>query len=613
MNSLSTLFTDMFDERQMLSALIPWARRSQRTHETTHLYAELQSQSGYTRYASHPTETRRVGVILAYQCTLESVLAAVQENVHDTHHWVLRLQYGEYSIWEYAPSTIRAVVIHNDPQFIVQSVRTALTDFLETPETRTDETRDAHTHTESHQHVLVDIALWCKGTLRGSQIVSGATRVQAAIEAGRRAARDPRFPPLSLDELSETRIEYTHMQEPALFVTRSEFRRNTFDTTVGYTARTEHETGWFLPATLNCFNAPSLAYYLSELQRQKLRHPEKKAAFFAFPVADYIESRDHTRILSLRGPVPHLTYAECSLTSSIEATYRYMQHAEHERGYVPFIFDPLSGSMRETDVVRQAFMAHVLAEFNVHGHDHRDTLAKQLYVQSKDVLTKHPDTLASVYLVSAAQQQGDTTYAASLISYIRAHDHDLLTSPLTTLQYVSFLLMYGTGDDTSKAEQLISEVCAQLFSKIQKKESFSLAEYADLMPLLTRMSEREKKPALRHTASRVLDFYLSQQLPDGSFPSQVGSRYAYTRGTGKILESIAASNLLSLEDESVQRCIAWLCAMQYTEETLYCVREEFQKAAYGGFRHDSHNASIWIDAAAHILKAFLLLSGEKTS
>jgi hypothetical protein len=103
-------------------------------------------------------------------------------------------------------------------------------------------------------------------------------------------------------------------------------------------------------------------------------------------------------------------------------------------------------------------------------------------------------------------------------------------------------------------------------------------------------------------------WYLSQKLPDGSFPGNTTSSYGYVRGTGKIFE------VLALHDEYTESryhdTLAWFYTMQYTPSNTFFVQENIRKEMYGGFRHDYVNSSVWIDANAHVLIGIARILGR---
>ncbi len=149
------------------------------------------------------------------------------------------------------------------------------------------------------------------------------------------------------------------------------------------------------------------------------------------------------------------------------------------------------------------------------------------------------------------------------------------------------------------AEEVLTDFDAKRSSA---RETLDLASYADLPNLLSFASAMDGKSHLNNRGGEILEWYLSTQNEDGSFPVRPNATYSYTRVTGKILEALCRRRLSDGDAEFI-KALKWLHSMQYTKEGSYFVKWELQETVLGGFRHDYHNANIWVDSTAHYLSA----------
>ncbi|MDP2837980.1 MAG: hypothetical protein Q8O53_01755, partial [Candidatus Moranbacteria bacterium] len=126
-----------------------------------------------------------------------------------------------------------------------------------------------------------------------------------------------------------------------------------------------------------------------------------------------------------------------------------------------------------------------------------------------------------------------------------------------------------------------------------------LASYPELIAVYHGLWRLTGERQWKDKALRMVVWYQSKQQKNGAFPYSPGSTFVYTRGTGKIFETLACfpeENKAMLE-----KVFAWLRTMQYTKENTFFMNQDEQTLLVGGFRHDAFNREAWIDASAHVI------------
>lgn len=160
--------------------------------------------------------------------------------------------------------------------------------------------------------------------------------------------------------------------------------------------------------------------------------------------------------------------------------------------------------------------------------------------------------------------------------------------PITMSQTTAFLNKTGMHSEISEILQIQLK---RQFKEAKKNPRTSLASWAEIAHTF-RNNDHE-------FAKEVRDWLISHQHPDGSFPDTPESNFAYTRGTGKILEVLASD--YSSHQSVIERGLNWTASMQYDKENTFFLSPEKREWMIGGFRHDAANPDAWIDAAGHFL------------
>ena len=456
----------------------------------------------------------------------------------------------------------------------------------------------------------IDVALWVDGHLRGSQIVERETIAHAIYDASVNATRDIRFKPLNTEELSGLRIEITFMSDLLLPVTSSDIRANEIWTTKGYVALAEGGAGWFVPAVFNCLAFDGLSDFLQVLTTRKLNIASKAPSYFYFNVIDWIETEKNYK--SLRGPVVenNINFKKNGDIESVIAKdiLRYLHNNIEKDGNIIFSYNPISGESSSIDWVRNAFAAWSLVLYGeVFNNENSKQIGFLQYSYLKENIGNTAPIESYLYLSYAAYLYHDETFTNFCNEYIYSHYKKNIHAPLFALQVGLFFLEERNRQQKMEdiSLRIALDVLESFMSSKRDGADFPLAMFSDLVPLLVALSKVFGSEDLQKKANDVASWYIEKQNPDGSFPSSVNSIESYSRGTIKILESLARSGLVNGEDAVIKKGIAWIYDMQYREDSMFFIPQSRRDSAFGGIRHDNHNAAIWIDSEAHTL---LLLS-----
>ncbi len=459
-----------------------------------------------------------------------------------------------------------------------------------------------------------DVALWVNGELRGSMIIENKPIVEAIKEAAVLAASDIRFKPLQFDELDATRIEITVMQNLRIPLQFDEVQKNEIYPEKGYFMRIENKNGWFVPTVFNClyFNTLNDLRKLLLTQKMNLDTTAIDNPIFIYEVCSFIESPIRTP-LALRGPI--VTQAASTINTVWEdskkialAAVLYLSKNQEPDGNIPPIISVLSGKSNQIDWIRLAHTTWALTLYGIEAKNEVSTASAlkaysyvQQYIFNHKGISNLTRCLTLVYFTNAAILLGKDEDARKGIELISNTVPSLPYEPILFSQIASCLLKYSERNPTylSQAINLTTIVQTDFNKQRVSGSKISLASYAELMLLLQTLGNTLSDTSYIEQAQEIATWYSMQQFPNGSFPSFPHSMYTYTRGTGKIFETLAA--LPQTNEWSQENTISWFKEMQYSEDNTYFVKKEVKEKIIGGFRHDDTNQDAWIDSASHFL------------
>lgn len=469
------------------------------------------------------------------------------------------------------------------------------------------------------EQATLDVAYWMKGVLRGSQIVSEKPLHEGLRESALKAAHDPRFKPLAAEELDGVRIEITLMSDARTLLSDQDIENNAIDPSRGYRLVSGHHTGWFLPEVFNVSRFRDLRELLEFLIVQKAGLPKTaldRATIETFEVDDFIESEDQSKALTLVGPITQgapatESFQEKGRKEDLEACLRnaadQLLRIQEADGNIPPVINPLTGKEHQIDWMRLPFAAHALAVYGKTIGDERYVAAAEKagkYIRENayehPFLSPYAKTLCRVYSAELLLALGRNDEAESTAQEIFQRIDAIRAEPILFLKAASLLLSFGGKSEFStKALSLFEHVYAGFHELAEKKQAIGLAYFPELITVGLQLHESTGEEKYFDIAVRTRDWYVRQQLPDGSFPDVSGGTFAYTRCAGKIFEVLA---LRPQENEaSILEAFRWIRDMQYDKENMFFIPERHRERVRGGFRHDAFNQEVWIDASAHVL------------
>lgn len=450
------------------------------------------------------------------------------------------------------------------------------------------------------------VAVWCDGVVRGSQIIETSPLVHAIITATCRAARDARFRPITAEELPTVRIEVTLLHPFRMPIGFSSDPQLPF-AEKGYVLHAPPAIrAYFLPEVFNSrvFTA------FEEFRRSLLRkaHINIKAGdrrgyeLVAFEVDDFIESSGSRSAVKLLGPVPSPHHSLSSPTLEYiemrsQLAADWLLGIQKHDGFVPLYVDPLrSRPAARFDACRAAFTGFALAEFAraVGVTRYRDGADRILSYLTEHVLAvRRTDPLTASYLarLDAALER---CAAPDLIpSLHRSDDQYRRMDTLTLLQIAATLKNASPlGQSSVEAFRSCVSIIEDRWGEIRSRHlPVTTAVWAEAVSVLSSVN-----PAL---ANEIAQCIIEHQLPSGAFSAATRSDFVYSRGTGKVFESLAVDPARYWDTLTKSAC--WLFAMQYDSESMYFIPSYMRPLAIGGFRHDYFNHECWIDAAGHVL------------
>ncbi len=463
------------------------------------------------------------------------------------------------------------------------------------------------------QPATVDVALWLKGELRGSQIVSGKTFYEAVTKAALRAVFDHRFKPIALADLAQLRIEVAYMDDLLLPLPQFSWLGTEVlsYSQLGYQLRTPRGLGWYVPAVFNILPLNTLAQIFSNLIRKiNFSGDEKDCDLWVFSTQIWIEDNSLTgATFDEQGPLLVNNLTKISPSEIAEAAVAHIHYNQETDGnLLPRLHPDKKTPTNSVDFLRLANAIYALSEYEQRT---KNEMVRRVLVTAYDYLQKYLFTYPSF---SSYEKAMTLAYALRAMQHLGKHDDKksarqelLVLLPKLSYEPILFsqisltlLTAEGVGEaECFSAYELVARVEKDFREKIRTRETVSLALYPELITLLPKVPA-SYKDANWLSADEVLGWYLRQQRVDGSFPSTTkGNRFSYVRGTAKILECLPATH-------EKERALVWqwLSTMQYNQNNSYHLPLAEQSKFIGGFRHDVFDRSAWLDAASHVLVAF---------
>jgi hypothetical protein len=422
--------------------------------------------------------------------------------------------------------------------------------------------------------------------------------------------RDRRFERLSRAELDETVLQVGILHAPTVPLSRREVEGGDayHDKAILVTDGTRH--GLFLPEIHNLRRYRRMSALVADLAREKAGVDDPAGASVEVgEVTDFVESADRTCALRLDGPVARLSdggaNASALARAAGEAACAWLAVIQGADGSLPLFVRPHTGHAEGGDPVRAALAAQGLASFGVAcGLAAAVETARRVLAwlhRIRPTWEREPSQriLTLCYLGKAAAALGDEPALHHAADEVLSN-LDAAIGPLVLANVASVLRARATAGDARAASRhasLEAELAERFLAAFAARVPMSLAEWAEVAAAFPPTSR----------ASRAVTHWLREkQMPSGAFPDTTASDFAYSRGTGKIFEVLAAdpsSRVASL------RALAWLVAMQYRPDSLFFVPAEHRGRALGGLRHDYHDPDAWIDAAGHLLIGLGRLEG----
>ncbi len=460
------------------------------------------------------------------------------------------------------------------------------------------------------EKVNVDVTLWVNGLLRGSQIIFDKTFLEGIRMATLKAANDSRFEKLKTSDLPKTTIQITVLHKLIIPLRLEEVKNNEVYPEKGYQINASGKKGYFLPAVANCIKLDNLDKFTNRLLTEKLSLVDNSQLedIFVYEVNDFIES-PQTKPLDLVGPVVERSIiSEDQLISSIiNSSLIFLKKMQGADGNVIARLNPTDGSYIKTDWTRLAYTALSLAAIYT---ETKNPLAEELVASISNFLEENllSCEILEVTRCSALLTHRETLLKLNKLEKIPSYEKYLLEKlpnftydSILYAQYAHFLLSITKQDKKylHTAEQLVLQIWLDFKDMLAKNHSFELAGFPELIPLLTGIGNDLNNDKYSSGAEEILDWYLNQQLPDGSFPGRNNKIFTYTRGTSKIFEVLV--QFPEFLEINRLKTLSWLYNMQYVEENTFYINSKYKDLVLGGFRHDVFDHSVWIDSNAHVL------------
>jgi AMMECR1 domain-containing protein len=461
-----------------------------------------------------------------------------------------------------------------------------------------------HDYARLGQRSSVAVALWTRGRLRGSVILSPAPAWRAVGQAAVSACQDTRFPRISAADLDETVLQVGLLHAPRVPLSRGEIATCDAYPDKAVFVSDGTRSGAYLPEAFNVFarRTVGLMELTESLAREKAGLPAlgPTARVEVNEVTEVIESADRSRAVRLDGPVARFgdERVRGHAQAAGQAACAWLAAIQKEDGSLPLFVRPSSGNGEGVDVVRSAMTAEALATYGVACgletvvEGARRVLAwldrsRPEWAQKRGIALP-----TAIYRGRAALSIGDDAAVEASARTVLVQLEGGDPGPLVLAHATSFLDRASALHTPAarKCESLRRELAARFARARAGDEPVSLAEWAELGAAF---------PLSSQTSREVRDWLRSGQLESGAFTESTASDFVYSRGTGKIFEVLALSPTES--PEVLDRALGWLLSMQYRPDSAFFVPHENWPRVLGGLRHDYYGPDAWIDAAGHFL------------
>jgi AMMECR1 domain-containing protein len=607
----------VFSNEKIITAhFLHWARG--RVREGAFVYIHLETQERWLhmqggRLIPCSRSNDNIQFVISSTKVVEPMRGGVKPIVLYTSIWGC-----VYEFPQHGDKCLRHGLSHEERQAALRCTRIHLTQVLANKE-RAFDSKDVQLLAPYQTSATVDVMLWMDGEMRGSIIHTGSSLLEALCDGVVRSARDGRYKPIAEDELPALRIEINILSDVQLplLVTHGSGHETLIQPQYGYMVSHQQYLGWYLPVIFNVKKFSSLSELLQSLAIQKAGIPLREyaqARFFTFPIEIFRESMSGLAVVGMRGslceqvpPVP-LPRAVAHATALMA---RWLCAMATEDGYIPRVADPYARTKSVADWGRMAFASYALGVF---GRDTNDAVcARQAaqtaaYIRSQvpllTMLSIREKIITQTYLARLAVVQDDYDCAVRDVVALETLTQSLALSVITDLQMASLYTDLSKKDVqyTLAAQMIIDRVYAAWQQKCEAGQAVSLAEHAELIPLLhtqlaTGLGVHDK---VQDRYAAVCQWYHSLQLENGAFPNTTKSDFPYTRGTSKIWEALAVDRN---NDGISLKASAYILALQYHAEALAVVPSAFAPFLYGAIMHDEVNHEAWIDSVSHVLIA----------
>lgn len=427
---------------------------------------------------------------------------------------------------------------------------------------------------------VVDVAWYVDGRARGSMVAQGSLW-ESVADAAEQLTHDRRFKPVSQEECQSAIIEMTVTTGPWITLMQSDLAVSRAYHHLMH--RVDHAgcaRGWFVPnvcllpghsTELGLVNR--LIYSKAGLTQEQTQRAVCKVATGSV----FFEDEEKPR------PIAEDRAAfEQNLCTHILSTI-------DASGFVRCRTD-LAGTYAQClDAVRTAFTWHTLNEYCTTGRadptvDEAARRISAFYDSIREDLSTADRTLGDIYMHRPEAMQ---------MSINELRTWFTTNGPFLPLQWLR-LRYFATEGQPEKADD--STLLQLLYSEWERTHNTaSLALFADLAPVL-------RAAGCGTQAAALVNWYRELQCSDGSFPDVPDSNFVYTRGTSKILESLA---LMPGTADTIDQGLRWLRSMQYTPARLYNIPTYRQPVFRYGLQHDHWGQSVWVDSACHTLLALV--------
>ncbi len=487
---------------------------------------------------------------------------------------------------------------------LLQAARAAAEDVVAGgPPPRETETRGAEPRLS--QRTVLAVSMWTRGRLRGSVVSPPGRALVMARRSGEWACQDPRFERPTLAELDDTVFQVGLVHAPAIPLSRDEIRERDAYPDKALFVSEGARFGAYMPEVFNIRAPRKLAPLLRSLAIEKagLEGVGAHTRIEACEVSEVVESADRTRAVALDGPIARVAVDEPeglagAARAAGSAACAWLVSVQQEDGSWPVRVRPATGEGEGRDPVRVALVAFALATFGVAARvdaaPRAASRALAWLARTRSEWTRDPVRAlwTHCYVGRTATCLDEADAFASAAAGVREVAHAAARDRLAAQHAASFSREAAARDaDAARRAGSLGGALYEEFRRARDGGSpMSLAGWAELAAAFSSDSPQ---------AREITGWLRSYQLPDGSFPDTTASRFAYTRGTGKVFEVLART--CSDAEPALERSLGWLRTMQYRLDSVFFVPEEHRARVLGGLRHDVYDTAAWVDAAGHLL------------